>query len=169
MNCTNCSSNTSNAKFCSRSCATSYFNKVNPKRKRGRKCKTCGLLVLSRERYCSNCLPKRVKIKDVLVTVRRDSIASLSKAEALTSDTQKYRRIRSHAQHIASLLGKLSSCAVCNYSRYVETCHIKPISSYPNTALVSEINSPDNLVGLCPTHHWELDHGFLQVKPVPVL
>jgi hypothetical protein len=25
------------------------------------------------------------------------------------------------------------------------------------------VNSLDNLVGLCPNHHWEFDHGLLQL------
>ena len=32
------------------------------------------------------------------------------------------------------------------------------MSSFNSDALISEINSIDNLIALCPTHHWEFDN-----------
>jgi hypothetical protein len=161
MYCTLCQNYTTNAKFCSRSCAVTFNNTHQPKRKRGHKCKKCDALVLSTTKYCDKCTPRKIIINGKTTSLSRDSLLSLTKAEAITEDTQKYRRIRSHAKHLASLLGITARCKVCNYSLYVETCHIKPISSYSSDTLVSVINNPSNLVGLCPTHHWEFDHGYI--------
>jgi predicted restriction endonuclease len=52
-------------------------------------------------------------------------------------------------------------CEFCGYPRHVECCHIREIADFPNEATLGEVNAVDNLVLLCPNHHWELDHGFL--------
>ena len=54
-------------------------------------------------------------------------------------------------------------CAICEYDKHVEVAHKRPVSDFPDTALISEINSIDNLVGLCPNHHWEYDQGLLKL------
>ena len=48
-------------------------------------------------------------------------------------------------------------------SKHVELCHIKPIASFKDSALLSEVNSKNNIVQLCPNCHWELDHGILKL------
>jgi len=52
-------------------------------------------------------------------------------------------------------------CAICGYSNCVEVAHIKAVSEFENDATIREINSVDNLIGLCPNHHWEYDNGIL--------
>lgn len=49
------------------------------------------------------------------------------------------------------------------YTNYCEVCHIKPVNGFSDESLVSEINDINNLVALCPNHHWEFDHGLLQL------
>ena len=56
---------------------------------------------------------------------------------------------------------KTPKCAICGYSNHVEVAHIKAVSEFEDTATVREINSMDNLIGLCPNHHWEYDNGIL--------
>lgn len=41
--------------------------------------------------------------------------------------------------------------------------HIKAVSEFSDDTLISEINDINNLVGLCPNHHWEYDHGLLNL------
>lgn len=59
------------------------------------------------------------------------------------------------------LSGIPNRCQVCQYSPYVEVCHIKPISEFPLSALESEINAPNNLVKLCRNCHFEFDNGYM--------
>jgi len=59
--------------------------------------------------------------------------------------------------------GLLKQCAICNYSMHVDACHRKAINSFPDDALIQEINNTTNLIGLCKNHHWEFDHGFLNI------
>lgn len=54
-------------------------------------------------------------------------------------------------------------CEVCGYSHHVEVAHIRPVSDFSDTASIREINSIDNLIGLCPNHHWEFDNGILDL------
>ena len=54
-------------------------------------------------------------------------------------------------------------CKICGYTHHVEVAHIKPVSDFPETATIREINSIDNLIGLCPNHHWEYDNGILEI------
>lgn len=53
-----------------------------------------------------------------------------------------------------------SACARCDYSAHVEAAHLRPIASFPDDALVAEVNDPTNILGLCPNHHWEFDSGL---------
>lgn len=53
---------------------------------------------------------------------------------------------------------KPKSCIVCGYDKTYEVAHIKSVSEFDEEALISDINNVDNLVALCPNHHWEFDH-----------
>ena len=58
--------------------------------------------------------------------------------------------------------GKMS-CSICGYDKHSEIAHIKPVSSFDDNALIKDINNPDNLIALCPNHHWEYDNGLLEI------
>jgi predicted restriction endonuclease len=73
------------------------------------------------------------------------------------------RDITGSARIIAKKYGLLNQCAVCSYSLHVDTCHRKAINSFPDNALIQEINNAKNLIGLCKNHHWEFDHGYLAI------
>lgn len=151
MQCSQCGATTGNPKFCSQSCAAKYSNKAFPRRKPEGHCKTCRKPIKARHVYCSEHRPP--------------THLEASKFEALTNDTQQYRRIRGQARLLAQRLGLLKKCLICGYTLHVEACHKKSIESHPLDARLSEINAPSNLVGLCRNHHWEFDHGFLNLAP----
>jgi predicted restriction endonuclease len=71
--------------------------------------------------------------------------------------------IRKHAHYIFNKHYKDQKCKVCGYNTHVEVCHIKSVSSFSDDTLIIEINSIDNLVGLCPNHHWEFDNGKIKL------
>lgn len=73
--------------------------------------------------------------------------------------------IRRNAEAIFKRDHKVMACAVpnCSYSNHIEIAHIRSVSSFSGETLISEINAPDNLVGLCPNHHWDFDHGLLKL------
>jgi 5-methylcytosine-specific restriction endonuclease McrA len=48
-------------------------------------------------------------------------------------------------------------CQACGYSKHVEVCHLKPLSSF-DLDTESSFNDDSNLLLLCPNCHWELDN-----------
>lgn len=55
-------------------------------------------------------------------------------------------------------------CAVCGYTKHVELAHKRALQDFPDDALLSEVNARGNVIQLCPNCHWELDHGFLDLR-----
>lgn len=59
---------------------------------------------------------------------------------------------------------KERKCAICGYDKHIEIAHIKSVASFDEYATIGEINSVDNLIALCPNHHWEYDNGLLNLE-----
>ena len=76
----------------------------------------------------------------------------------------RYVRIRTNAQGLYRKYSLPLVCAHCGYDKHVEICHIKAIKDFDDSALISEINSKENLIALCPNCHWEFDHHLLSPK-----
>lgn len=98
MNCLNCDKETTNPKFCNRSCAASFNNKLFPKRKLGRTCKTegCDCKVMSyRHDYCEEHWEdrKRFKYKSKTIGEYRSKLSVVGKHPSWIN------------AHIRSLLG----------------------------------------------------------------
>lgn len=72
--------------------------------------------------------------------------------------------IRKNACDVFSKSGKEYKCIVCGYEKHVDIAHIKSVSDFDDTCLMIEINDINNLVALCPNHHWEYDHSSLDIK-----
>jgi hypothetical protein len=71
----------------------------------------------------------------------------------------KYEKIRQHAKRYAKQNKWIKDeCEKCGYNKHVELCHISSIASFPNSALLLEINGQGNIIFLCPNCHWELDN-----------
>lgn len=85
----------------------------------------------------------------------------------LLSERKNYQSYRSSIRKLAEKIYKNSSkelkCAICKYDKHVEIAHIKSVSDFDGSSTIAEINSIDNLVALCPNHHWEYDHGILKL------
>lgn len=149
--CLHCGAETANAKYCSRSCANRVNGHLFPSRQRvARSCKHCGTTLQTRRTTCDSCNP-------TLVDWRLVPLQHL-KSKAL----QQYAaQIRSLARLAYRKSSRPKACAVCGYALHYEVCHIKPINGFAPTDFVANVNTLDNLVALCPNHHWEFDHGHL--------
>jgi hypothetical protein len=76
----------------------------------------------------------------------------------------KFRaEIRKHAQWVYQKNNGSKSCKICGYDKHIQVCHIKSVSSFNDNDLITEINSINNLIGLCPNHHWEYDNGYIKL------
>lgn len=154
--CANCGKVTTNPKFCSTSCAAKYNNVHFPKRKKEKQewiCVECGGPTTERRKYCNQCAPSQLNWMD-------KTIAELSR----DGYHQMYRVVRNLARRTFKESGRAFVCAVCDYSEHVEICHIRAISSFDKRTKIREVNRLDNLVALCPNHHWELDKGLIVLK-----
>lgn len=160
MLCLNCSCETTNPKFCNKSCAAKFNNTKFPKRKQ--------------EKYpCSvkDCISVRKSSRNKLCSIHFEEYVNRS-SQYKDKSVGEYRNlesvkgkhpswINSHVRSFArSWLVHLTKlpCAHCGYSKHVELAHIKPVSSFPDSALLSEINSETNVIQLCPNCHWEFDN-----------
>jgi DNA-directed RNA polymerase subunit M/transcription elongation factor TFIIS len=66
--------------------------------------------------------------------------------------------IQRSARRVYQYSDKPKHCTKCGYDKHYEVAHIKSVADFPSTALVSTINSIDNLIALCPNCHWEHDN-----------
>lgn len=166
MKCLNCHRDTTNPKFCSRSCAASHNNKVSPKRSPEGYCKKCHKPISSGKSYCSDECRVASGVGGIKVDYTSPRYTELTLEEVRgKAKYQKSSRIRDHARS-TFLVGKSLECSNCGYTHHVHVCHIKPISSFSKTATLGEINASDNLVLLCPNCHWEFDHGLLNLQQI---
>jgi predicted nucleic acid-binding Zn ribbon protein len=141
-------------KFCSRSCSAKLNNNRYPKRTSARiiVCK-CGGIKNYKAETCQECF----SYDKFLVQQERTKASITSKGASRT----KFAQIRFLAHKALRYEKREKCCKVCNFDVIVEVCHIKSIASFPNDALVKEINALDNLVYLCPNHHAMLDRGLI--------
>ena len=149
--CLNCGNETTNPKFCNRSCSVTFNNRLIPRRRKEGKCKNCGSPIHASYTYCSTCW------KDNLKFSGRATLGEIRIRFAY----QKHAMIRAAARRAYRLAKLPRCCKVCSYDRHFDVCHRQAIASFPSDTPIREINSLDNLVALCKNHHWEFDRGLL--------
>ena len=169
----NSASETRQRRFCNHRCAASYNNHTSPKREPVQtqgSCELCGVVVYfkrgtrggwTRRRFCDRCAGvSRLTSRGVNV------LSATTKAQLFqaTKHWQSARSvIQSHARAVYFANGGRLECAVCGYEPHVDIAHKVPVSQFPDSALITDINSYENLAALCPNHHWEYDHGLLSL------
>jgi len=159
--CLNCNNPTNNSKFCSRSCAQSYNNKIRPKRKPIERICSCGKTFIpkfkSSRRLCESCQEKR----QVSVEFKAKTLSSYHEKKSVKDKHPSWKN--SHIRILNRSWNKemlKRPCEHCGYDKHVELCHIKPVSSFPETATLAEVNAPENNKVLCRNCHWEFDHNL---------
>ena len=111
---------------------------------------------------CSASVTKAVIRKDLKKKSSYElSKTSLGEIKERCSDRPRknvYQNIRENAHIIMKHSGKPKKCGECGWDKHVQIHHKKAIGMYPDTALIEEINSLENLQYLCPNCHWEIDN-----------
>lgn len=153
--CLKCKKLTTNPKFCSRSCSASYNDKLKPKRQKLGRCFICNVVITTNNKYCLYHRPH--KYTEEGLTIEQIKLKYKNHYSAPIRD--KARRAYKETQ-----LPKF--CIVCGYSKFYELCHLKAINTFSDDTPISVVNDFDNLVPLCPTHHWEYDHHLLDPDEV---
>ena len=120
--------------FCTRSCAAKFNNKKRVKEK-----------------------PLKIgKTKTEVFIESLDRYKNITKEEFFNS-SKNYFSARSCITKIAKRIMKNSNrpkvCKNCGYSKHVEVCHIKSVSSFIGEATLLDINHENNLIYLCPNCH----------------
>jgi hypothetical protein len=126
--CINCGSETTNKKFCSKSCSSSHTNRTTPKRKQEGKCCDCGTSIPSQLKRCAQCrttkTPQKQQIKKCVCcgelkpstdfyTRKSGRLFSYCK-QCSSKRADDYRRVVKD-QCIQYKGGK---CCVCGYDRH---------------------------------------------------
>lgn len=161
-------------KFCNKSCAAIYNNKVSIKRARESAhvgvCADCGVAVkyrrspsggITKRKFCKDCVAKNRLVQTGRCSI---PIGLRTKGDLFSSRTnwQSARTaIRKHSSIVMETASVVKACKVCGYSIHVEICHIKAVSDFNDDSLIADINAIENLVYLCPNHHWEFDNGLI--------
>lgn len=119
-------------------------------------CRRCGKKVRnSKTGLCKECYYIQQIINTGMLT--KEDLTN-----GLYTPRNRYQLIRNHAHNcMKKIYNRKPVCKECGYGLHVQVCHIKPIGDFTNKARISEINAEENLVYLCPNHHWELDNGYL--------
>jgi HNH endonuclease len=107
----------------------------------------------------------RTRVKIVRPKKPRPTLVAATTKAAIFAARKNWQSarssIRAHAGRVFNLSGLTRECAVCGYSEHVEVCHILSVGDFDENATIAEINARENLVALCPNHHWEFDNGVL--------
>jgi hypothetical protein len=159
-------------KFCSHACASMFHNlkrRVPDRRVFTMQCQMCkqsSLIEVAcpadarRRKYCDKCRSLRFASRIANPLSQRTKGELFSARRSWQSARSAIRR---HAYSTYAQSGKPFKCVVCQYDKHVEICHLRSVSSFENSELIATINFPDNLVALCPNHHWEFDHHLLHL------
>jgi len=153
--CKNCEKETSNPKFCSRSCSAIYNNKKRIK-KTNCVCPECGEQKEYRSKLCLKC-HKLKRINEVLKKPISDYFTYGNHPRF------KHNGVRTWAKKLMIFWNIEKKCKSCGYNKHVEVCHKKAISEYSLDTLMEIVNSKENLVYLCRNCHWEFDNDLLEI------
>lgn len=157
--------------YCSRSCAAKK-NNVGKQRNPpvGRVCNKCSSSYIrvrgrSSENLCEACY---IEYKNRSQAYMNCTLADYQSMPSVAGKHPSWinSHVRSFARSWNSHLTKIP-CQKCGYSKHVELCHIIPISQWPKTARLGDVNHQDNLLALCRNHHWEFDHKHLALSDIP--
>lgn len=155
MNCLNCQQETKNPKYCCRSCSATVTGRLFPKRKIQKKCIKCENTVKSyRHNRCEFHWQeyKESKYQNRTIGEYRNLVSVKH-----SHPSWIHAHIRNFARSWLKHLTKLP-CKFCGYDKHVELAHIKAICDFEDDALLSEVNSPENVIQLCRNCHWEFDN-----------
>jgi hypothetical protein len=156
--CLNCSKETLNPVFCSRSCSASYANKIKPKRKKEGKCAICNEIISASRAYCSDIC--RGKARSI---ARKNSKAKTG-----------YENIKTHRQKVKlrAVQYKGDKCQICNYDKTpvnLSFHHLNPgkkdFNLSGNYHLTWETIQAelDKCILLCMNCHGEVHVGIIKI------
>jgi 5-methylcytosine-specific restriction endonuclease McrA len=110
-------------------------------------------MIVNTNHVCERCGTPYYRKRQTRFTSRFCSRACMY-AQFKGEGNPNYRHGQNQAAARAMLYGNEKRCAVCQWDVHVHAHHIVPKRSGGQ-------NGIDNLIFLCPNHHWMADHGLL--------
>lgn len=113
-----------------------------------------------------NTILNKANLLNIKIDFKPDLIKSKTKKEIfeLSKNWQSARTtIRKDACKVFEKSNKEYKCAICGYTNHVEIAHIKAVSDFTDDSLLTDINNIENLIALCPNHHWEYDNKLINL------
>lgn len=158
-------------KVCSRKCSNDLLKAHQPPKVHKTRmlrirntCASCGKnLTNPVGKDCRKCYLNRMD-QELDVRMRATTLADVREHSQGYKSRHAYQKIRNHADRVIVKAGVARLCRKCNGVNGLEVCHVKGIATFDSTTTISVINDLGNLVYLCPTHHWEMDHGLLVMQ-----
>lgn len=156
----------SRCRYCSRACLAEV-----QKRFIAQPCDNCSTLVYKQRKnfrrsklhFCNTqCLLeyKQIHIKPK-TPQQLPKYITLADIPYKANRANQYDIVRSRARHKYKHLYE-KGCQHCGFTEHVEVCHRIPITQFLPTAKIDdEVNAPENILILCPNHHWCFDHKKL--------
>lgn len=153
--------------FCSKSCSAKYNNRKYPKREKTsteEKCPICGEKKSRCSAMCNDC-----RKKEKTNFVRSKELGYyIGYEKKYTYVTRRCTEIRKDARKFMDENKDVEKvCAYCHNHEFddiLEVHHIKGITEFEPHTLISEINSKENLVWLCPNHHKMVEKGLIDLN-----
>jgi hypothetical protein len=184
-NCLACGRKSTNPKFCSKSCANTFNNKKIAKEllkqylENPNYCLYCNKAILPKKdkrlcetkykKFCDNsCATKYnnyIRYGEPKAKIRKEKKFKVNESIIIGSlyrkNASKYVLVREKARAKMDFYKIEKKCVICGYNTHVEVHHKRFLNTYPDDTLLSVVNDLENLMYLCPTHHWEADHNIL--------
>jgi hypothetical protein len=158
--------------YCSRSCSASKNNLFVQKNKPIKfVCTQCNIIFTRNyknrsNKICLQCKEQNGNYQNILTnTIKNQTIKEYCVSNNV-HPSWRFARIRGLNRSWNKQLTN-NPCQVCGYKTHVELAHIKPLHSFKEHSLLSEVNNPNNILVLCPNHHWEFDNGGLLLEQIP--
>lgn len=166
--CFNCKKETTNPKYCSRSCSAIQSNKKHKKHKpKIRTCTKCNAIFTRDKKHRSS--NKCHKCYFDMFDLPNKTLKEYWEKESIKNKHPSWKNVHIRALNRSWNKKLLSNgCVVCGYKLHVELAHIKSISSFSETSKLYEVNAPENILPLCPNHHWEFDNNYLFIDNIKI-
>jgi hypothetical protein len=155
--------NTKRKQFCNKSCAAK-FNNLGKNRHRSIIDNDSDGLHPTKFKRKPNVIPFQAynKLQTILNKTKGEMFGNRKNWQSARSSIQKSARsiYFTNATH--------THCCQksCTYDLHIDVAHIKPVSEFSNSSYIYEINTKENLIGLCKNHHWEFDNGHIALDDI---
>lgn len=141
--------------FCSHSCSAKHSNAKRYKDSNKKSPCICGKNKSYRAALCHTCKH--------LNNLNKALTRTLKNATSHGNARTKWAYVRKLAAKILQANNIEKKCYLCGFDLCLDVCHIKPISEFDENAFLSEVNSLENLIYLCPNHHKMLHKNMLSL------